>query len=86
MTADLSSSSAALPAPLNGYTMTNQFLNQSGLTANISFTRPMTASSSDSMTLDHTITYVAYLNWGVFDSANSTNTTYTWGSKNEEDT
>jgi hypothetical protein len=46
----------------------------------------MTASSSDSMTLDHTITYVAYLNWGVFDSANSTNTTYTWGSKNEDDT
>lgn len=85
MTAELSASSAALPPPLNGYTMTNQFLDQALLQANISFTRPMVAESSDSMTLDHEKKYVAYLNWGVFENATDTNTTYFWGSKDETD-
>lgn len=45
----------------------------------------MEAESSDSMTLDHTKSYVAYLNWGVFENVNDTSTKYMWGAKDKDD-
>ena len=55
------------------------------MAANISFTRPMEAESTDCMTLDHTKTYVAYLNWGIFENATDTDTKFMWGSKDKTD-
>ena len=62
-------SSAELPEPYEGYTMTAQYLDQSAMMGNISFTRPFEIEEPDqSMSLNYTRTYYAYLNWGVFDN------------------
>ena len=61
--------------------MTGQYVDQTALSGNISFTRPFEPESTGSMNLDYEKTYYAYLNWGIFDGVNDTDSKYLYGAK-----